>query len=296
VTAPDALERLDAEFELISHEKRVESCEEAAEARGMEQSQIVKSLIVERKGETVHALLPGDRQLSESKFGEHRLVDPERSFEITGQESGTVHPFASDLDHVVDFRIFLQDELSFTTGSFTEAVRIAPSELETALESAEFGLEIEDVCVSDTRDYERLSEVLPREHAKFVSDAGREPGLDRLLEDGDPSMVVKLFQELERHGIDPPVEQKREALQRAESENHLQNMVQKLAETGELPESSGFDLESAVGEVLESNPEAVKDLRSGKDSAINFLVGQVMQRTGGRADPSQAREEIEERF
>jgi aspartyl-tRNA(Asn)/glutamyl-tRNA(Gln) amidotransferase subunit B len=55
-------------------------------------------------------------------------------------------------------------------------------------------------------------------------------------------------------------------------------------------------VEAAVESVLDANPEAVEDYRSGKEEALNFLVGQVMQESGGKADPRQARELIEERL
>jgi aspartyl-tRNA(Asn)/glutamyl-tRNA(Gln) amidotransferase subunit B len=41
----------------------------------------------------------------------------------------------------------------------------------------------------------------------------------------------------------------------------------------------------AVGEAIEENPDAVADYHAGEDGAINFLVGQVMGKTGGSADP-----------
>ncbi|MCY3655888.1 MAG: Asp-tRNA(Asn)/Glu-tRNA(Gln) amidotransferase subunit GatB [Chloroflexi bacterium] len=40
--------------------------------------------------------------------------------------------------------------------------------------------------------------------------------------------------------------------------------------------------------VIEANPKPVADYRGGKDSAIKFLVGQVMRETRGRADPNEA--------
>jgi aspartyl-tRNA(Asn)/glutamyl-tRNA(Gln) amidotransferase subunit B len=42
---------------------------------------------------------------------------------------------------------------------------------------------------------------------------------------------------------------------------------------------------SAVDEAIDENPEAVEDYYEGETGAINFLVGQVMQKTGGSADP-----------
>ena len=48
-------------------------------------------------------------------------------------------------------------------------------------------------------------------------------------------------------------------------------------------------LEKAVKEVLEENPGAVKDYKSGKAEAMNFIIGKVMAKTRGRADPKVVR-------
>ncbi len=44
-------------------------------------------------------------------------------------------------------------------------------------------------------------------------------------------------------------------------------------------------VEDAVEEALKENPQAVQDYSSGKSEALNFVVGQVMRKTKGRADP-----------
>ncbi|MFP8889373.1 Asp-tRNA(Asn)/Glu-tRNA(Gln) amidotransferase subunit GatB [Natrialbaceae archaeon A-CW2] len=44
-------------------------------------------------------------------------------------------------------------------------------------------------------------------------------------------------------------------------------------------------VQAAVLEAIEENPDAVTDYEAGEGGAINFLVGQVMQKTGGSADP-----------
>ena len=43
-----------------------------------------------------------------------------------------------------------------------------------------------------------------------------------------------------------------------------------------------------AAEVIDANEQAVADYRGGKESAIKFLVGQVMRATRGRADPNDA--------
>jgi len=40
-----------------------------------------------------------------------------------------------------------------------------------------------------------------------------------------------------------------------------------------------------VTEAIEENPDAVEDYHNGEDGALNFLVGQVMQKSRGSADP-----------
>ncbi|MFB6355402.1 MAG: Asp-tRNA(Asn)/Glu-tRNA(Gln) amidotransferase GatCAB subunit B, partial [bacterium] len=71
---------------------------------------------------------------------------------------------------------------------------------------------------------------------------------------------------------------------------------EKLVSEGELPEKEEFDHEQVVSETLEENPDAVEDIKGGKDQAIGFLVGQVMQKTQGQADPEQANKMLRERI
>jgi aspartyl-tRNA(Asn)/glutamyl-tRNA(Gln) amidotransferase subunit B len=49
-------------------------------------------------------------------------------------------------------------------------------------------------------------------------------------------------------------------------------------------------IETAASEVLAANPEAVEKYRGGDAKPLNFLMGQVMKRTSGRADPDTVRE------
>ncbi|KKP54230.1 MAG: aspartyl/glutamyl-tRNA(Asn/Gln) amidotransferase subunit B, aspartyl-tRNA(Asn)/glutamyl-tRNA (Gln) amidotransferase subunit B, partial [candidate division WS6 bacterium GW2011_WS6_33_547] len=54
-------------------------------------------------------------------------------------------------------------------------------------------------------------------------------------------------------------------------------------------QDSTSNIESIVDEVINANPKAVNDFKSGKESTIGFLVGQVMQRTKGNANPNIAK-------
>jgi len=74
------------------------------------------------------------------------------------------------------------------------------------------------------------------------------------------------------------------------------SVFEEMLETGKDPEdivaergitqiSDQDELQRLVTEVLEENPASVDDYRRGKEKALGFLVGQVMRKTKGRANP-----------
>ncbi len=58
-----------------------------------------------------------------------------------------------------------------------------------------------------------------------------------------------------------------------------------VKEQGITQISDQGELERVIAEVIKENPESVDDYRGGKEKALGFLVGQVMRKTGGRANP-----------
>ena len=49
-------------------------------------------------------------------------------------------------------------------------------------------------------------------------------------------------------------------------------------------------IESICQEVIDANPDQVAQFRSGKGGVIGWLIGQVMAKSGGKADPQAVRE------
>ena len=49
-----------------------------------------------------------------------------------------------------------------------------------------------------------------------------------------------------------------------------------------------------VSEVIDENRPAVEDYINGKDSALKFMVGQVMKKTKGKANPKLAQKRLKE--
>ncbi len=80
----------------------VHSLAEAAEARGVEPADVVKTLVVRRgEGDFLFVLVPGDRTISWPKLrdllGVSRLSmpDADTALAVTGYERGTITPFGS---------------------------------------------------------------------------------------------------------------------------------------------------------------------------------------------------------
>ena len=51
-----------------------------------------------------------------------------------------------------------------------------------------------------------------------------------------------------------------------------------------------------IEEVIEENPDAVEDFRSGNENVLGFLIGQLMSKTEGQADPNKAREMLQDKL
>ncbi|HEY41320.1 MAG TPA: Asp-tRNA(Asn)/Glu-tRNA(Gln) amidotransferase subunit GatB, partial [Dehalococcoidia bacterium] len=56
------------------------------------------------------------------------------------------------------------------------------------------------------------------------------------------------------------------------------------------------EIEEAVSQALAANPQAIADFKKGKETALKFLVGQVMRATRGRANPQLVSELLEKKL
>ena len=56
------------------------------------------------------------------------------------------------------------------------------------------------------------------------------------------------------------------------------------------------EIEKAVIEAMENNPQSVADYKAGKKQSIGFLIGQVMKATKGKANPPMVKEMLEKKL
>ena len=103
-TAIAAVEAAGLTFQVTRH-GRVGSLEEAAAARGVAPSDLIKTLVVRRaEGDYLFVLVPGGREISWPKLrellGVSRLSmpDAETAREATGYERGTITPLGAEGD------------------------------------------------------------------------------------------------------------------------------------------------------------------------------------------------------
>jgi len=154
----------------------------------------------------------------------------------------------------------------------------------------------------------------------LVADRGMADDFEQLAESYSPELVAswmtgelrKTLNYNELGYSDSPIELEwldyllglleNEKISDRNAEKVLRNIVEdpkdpeKFVEKQDLLKAEGDEVDEIVEEVLEENPDAVDDFESGDVGAINFLVGQVMQNSGGKADPKTAREKIMERI
>ena len=69
-----------------------------------------------------------------------------------------------------------------------------------------------------------------------------------------------------------------------------------IKEQGLSQISDTQEIEDTVIKVINSNAQAVADYKSGKESALKFLVGQVMKATKGRANPALVNETLKKKL
>lgn len=80
----------------------------------------------------------------------------------------------------------------------------------------------------------------------------------------------------------------------ASADQALQDLDQLIKTSGLKQINDDGALQSVIDEVIAANPKSVEQFNSGKDKALNALVGQVMKATQGKANPKRINELLRE--
>ena len=125
------------------HERPLRSLEQAAEERGLEPDQIVRSLLFRLEdGTFVLVLMPGVDKVNWAKLRKHLGVSrmttatSEEVREVTGYETGAVSPFGLPLPIrlLADRRIMIHEDISIGAGTRNAGVILKRQDLLDALD------------------------------------------------------------------------------------------------------------------------------------------------------------------
>jgi Cys-tRNA(Pro)/Cys-tRNA(Cys) deacylase len=141
-----ALNAKEVPFRVFRHPGPVHSLEQAAEERGQEPEQVVRSILFRlAKGHYIMVLMAGPSQISWSDLrqylGQSRVTTASREevLQVTGYELGAVSPFGlpSPLRVLVDESVLGQEEVSIGSGERGLTVILQTEDLMRALGDVE---------------------------------------------------------------------------------------------------------------------------------------------------------------
>jgi aspartyl-tRNA(Asn)/glutamyl-tRNA(Gln) amidotransferase subunit B len=138
----------------------------------------------------------------------------------------------------------------------------------------------------------------PKKVSNWIQSAMFRPQKAGDEEDGEttggltPERLAELMKLVDANTIS--VAAGRQAFERVYRTGREPTAVVEELELAQVSDTSA--LERMVDEVLAAQPQAVADYRAGKTGAVNFLAGQVMKASRGKANPNLVRELIEQRL
>jgi len=252
-----------------------------------------------------------ERQIRLAREGQ-RIVQETRGW--VEEEAVTASQRTKEQAH--DYRYFPEPDLPpIVIGKqWVEAVREALPELPKARESrfvAEYGLTEYDASLltasKPMADYFEMvlaANPLPDEALKTRAKAVGNwllGELSRLLNETGTEVAAVRFGPAALHQLIDMTES--QALSSSMAKTVFETMFKDggspkaIAEAGGLVQMSDADaIGPAADEAIAGNPKAVEDYRKGKDTAIRFLVGQVMKVTKGKANPKMAEELLKQKL
>ena len=177
-----------------------------------------------------------------------------------------------------------------------------PAHLKTERFVAEYGIDTQDakVLTSELEVADAFEEVCKEVDANVAARLMRDE-LKRVLHYNKiqyaeskitPSDIVELINLIESKQVTPEAAHK---------------LIEQMPGNDKTPTEIGNEMDiigvveddaivNAINQAIEENPNAVEDYKNGKDNAVNFLVGQVMRLTRGKANAGETNKMIKEKL
>lgn len=195
-------------------------------------------------------------------------------------------PLKIDPQHVEEIRENMPEPAHLKTSRFVEQYGIDKADAKVLTSELELADAFEEVC----------KKVDPNIAAKLMRDE-----LKRVLHYNkiryseskiSPSDIVELINLLESKQITPQAAHKL-IEQMPNNEKTPTEIAKEMDLIGVVEDD---DITNAINQAIEDNPNAVEDYKNGKENAVNFLVGQVMRLTRGKANAEETNKMIREKL
>lgn len=196
-------------------------------------------------------------------------------------------PLEIDREWVEDIRSGLPELPREKKGRFIEEYELPTHDAGVLTDSLALAHLFEE-CVEEYEDAKTVSNWIMGEFLRLVKEENIEieeckingkmlAKMLKLMDEGVISSKIAktVFEEMFKTGKDPETIVDEKGLKQISDQGQLEEIVLK---------------------VIEGNPDAVEDIRNGKDQAIGFLVGQVMKETRGKANPGMVNQLLREKI
>ncbi|MGN1321625.1 Asp-tRNA(Asn)/Glu-tRNA(Gln) amidotransferase subunit GatB [uncultured Methanosphaera sp.] len=195
-------------------------------------------------------------------------------------------PLKIDPAHVEEIRENMPEPAHLKTARFVEEYGIDEADAKVLTSELELADAFEEVC----------KEVDPNTAARLMRDE-----LKRVLHYNKiryaeskitPSDIVELINLIESKQVTPEAAHK---------------LIEQMPNNDKTPTEIGKEMDiigvveddaiaQAIGQAINENPNAVEDYKNGKENAVNFLVGQVMRLTRGKANAGETNKMIRDKL
>jgi aspartyl-tRNA(Asn)/glutamyl-tRNA(Gln) amidotransferase subunit B len=135
-------------------------------------------------------------------------------------------------------------------------------------------------------DPKRVSNWIMNDVMRILNDAGIAAGELKLK----PEYLAEIIKMVDDNTVNTPTG--KALLEKVEASGKSPTKIVETEGLGQVSDSDA--IRSLAAEVLADNPDQVASYKKGKETLIGWFVGQVMQKSKGKADPNMARELLQE--
>lgn len=195
-------------------------------------------------------------------------------------------PLKIDPQHVEEIRENMPEPAHLKTSRFVEQYGIDEADAKVLTSELELADAFEEVCEKADPN---IAAKLMRDELKRVLHYNKIRYAESNI---SPSDIVELINLLESKQITPQAAHKL-IEQMPNNEKTPTEIAKEMDLIGVVEDD---DITNAINQAIEDNPNAVEDYKNGKENAVNFLVGQVMRLTRGKANAEETNKMIREKL